>query len=222
MSKPDNTPKATISFSASAMVPTRHGDWEMSTFHDAQGDEHVCLTHGDVSDGEDILCRFHSACMTGEIFGSSRCDCGEQLEAAFHRIQQAGRGVIVYLAQEGRGIGLTNKLRAYDVQNRGYDTVDANRALGLPDDLRNYDGANAILKLIGVKSVRLMTNNPDKLRSVRSAGLLSEREPHLQPVGNLAQRYVRTKQHRMGHLNEGNADTRPLFLTEFNSLLSAS
>ena len=214
--------ESTISFSASAMVPTRHGDWEMSTFHDAQGVEHVCLTHGEVRDAEAVLCRFHSACMTGEIFGSSRCDCGEQLEAALHRIQQAGCGVIVYLAQEGRGIGLTNKLRAYDIQNRGYDTVDANRALGLPDDLRSYDSANAILKLLEVRSVRLMTNNPDKLRSVREAGLLSEREPHLQPVGDLAQRYVRTKQHRMGHLNEGANEARPLFLNEFNSLLSAS
>ena len=94
-------------------------DWEMSTFHDVQGNEHVCLTHGNVSDTEGVLCRYHSACMTGEIFGSKRCDCGEQLDAALRRIQQEGCGVVIYLAQEGRGIGLTNKLRAYDVQNRG-------------------------------------------------------------------------------------------------------
>lgn len=222
MKKPQSSFESTISFSASATVPTRYGDWEMSTFHDAQGVEHVCLTHGDVADHDDVLCRFHSACMTGEIFGSKRCDCGEQLDGAFRRIQKAGRGVIVYLAQEGRGIGLTNKLRAYDVQNRGYDTVDANRALGLPDDIRRYDDANAILKLLGVRSVRLMTNNPDKLRSVREAGLLADREAHLLPVGALAQRYVQTKQHRMGHLNEGSADSQPLFPSEFETLLNAS
>jgi len=214
--------ESTISFSASATVPTRFGDWEMSTFHDVQGNEHVCLTHGKVADLDGVLCRYHSACMTGEIFGSKRCDCGEQLDAAFRRIQQEGVGVIIYLAQEGRGIGLTNKLRAYDVQNRGYDTVDANRALGLPDDTRRYEDANAILKMLGVKSVRLMTNNPDKLRSVRDAGLLSDREPHLLPVGSLAQRYVQTKQHRMGHLNAATQENRPLFPNEMETFLNAS
>ena len=214
--------ESTISFSASATVPTRYGDWEMSTFHDVQGNEHVCLTHGNVSDTEGVLCRYHSACMTGEIFGSKRCDCGEQLDAALRRIQQEGCGVVIYLAQEGRGIGLTNKLRAYDVQNRGYDTVDANRALGLPDDTRRYDDANAILTMLGVKSVRFMTNNPDKLRSVREAGLLFEREAHLLPVGSLAQRYVQTKQHRMGHLNASKDENQPLFPSEFESFANAS
>ena len=194
----------------------------MSTFHDVEGVEHVCLTHGDVDGGEAVLCRFHSACMTGEIFGSQRCDCGEQLEAAFERIQQAGRGVIVYLAQEGRGIGLTNKIKAYHVQNQGYDTVDANRALGLPDDTRCYDDANAILKLLGVKSVALMTNNPDKLKSVEAAGLLADREPHLQAVGSLAQHYVQTKQQRMGHLNGATCEHPPVPSSDFGPLLNAS
>lgn len=212
--------KSSISFSASALVPTRFGDWQMSTFHDAEGVEHVCLTHGEVEGGEAILCRFHSACMTGEIFGSNRCDCGEQLEAAFERIQAEGRGVIVYLAQEGRGIGLTNKLRAYQFQNQGYDTVDANRVLGLPDDTRRYDDANAILKLLGVRSVNLMTNNPLKLQSVEDAGLLAEREPHLQAVGTLASDYVRTKQERMGHLNGATVEHQPVDPSDFS--LSAS
>lgn len=214
--------KVAPSFSASAIVPTRFGDWEISTFHDPNGNEHVCLTHGEVQGTKPVLCRFHSACMTGEIFASSRCDCGAQLEVAFRRIQRAGRGVIIYLAQEGRGIGLTNKLRAYDLQNKGYDTVDANRELGLADDLRSYDSANAILKLLGIHSVRLMTNNPSKLRSIQEAGLLVERVPHAPQVGPLAQRYVETKQHRMGHLIGNINEPQRALPNELDSLLCAT
>ena len=217
MKKPQSSFESTISFSASATVPTRYGDWEMSTFHDAQGVEHVCLTHGDVADHDDVLCRFHSACMTGESSVQSVVTAASSSMERF-AASEGRAGVIVYLAQkEDRP---TNKLRAYDVLNNGYDTVDAERSAC--DDIRRYDDANAILKLLGVRSVRLMTNNPDKLRSVREAGLLADREAHLLPVGALAQRYVQTKQHRMGHLNEGSADSQPLFPSEFETLLNAS
>jgi GTP cyclohydrolase II len=186
---------------AEALVPTRHGTFRFVVFH-APGDpstDHVCLVRGDVA-GEDVPVRVHSECITSEVFGSQRCDCALQLDAAMEVIARGGRGVVVYLRQEGRGIGLANKMRAYALQDCGLDTVDANRALGLPDDARRYDAAAAILCELGVRSVRLLTNNPDKVEALQRLGVRAVRErlavsPHPSSV-----RYLITKRVRMNHL----------------------
>ena len=185
-----------------AIVPTKFGDVEMTVFTANDGAEHVRLVFGDVTGQEDVLVRMHSACATGELFGSLKCDCGQQLERAMEAMQREGRGVLLYLDQEGRGIGLANKLRAYALQARGADTVDANRLLGLPDDTRDYQAAVGELKRLGVKSVRVLTNNPLKLAAIRDAGVPCKRVSHLVDVGPAAAAYVETKQARMGHMTE--------------------
>ena len=143
----------------------------------------------------------HSECMTGDVFGSRRCDCGEQLQRALKQIEAEGQGVLLYLRQEGRGIGLLNKLKAYALQEQGLDTVDANRALGFPDDLRNYAPAAAMLRSLGVRSLRLMTNNPDKIAQLTDFGIpVTSRVSIEIPANRHDIRYLRTKRHRMGHL----------------------
>ena len=186
----------------STMVPTEYGESHMSVFHSADGVEHVCVVLGDVSGQSEVLVRIHSACATGELFGSLKCDCGQQLHLAMEAMQREGRGVLLYMNQEGRGIGLANKLRAYALQAQGVDTVDANRQLGLPDDTRCYQSAVDMLKRLGVRGVRLLTNNPLKLGAVQDAGIPCRRESHLVDVGPMATAYVETKQARMGHLKE--------------------
>jgi len=186
----------------SAVVPTQYGDAQMSVFRCEKGVEHVCVVLGEVKGATNVLCRIHSACATGELFGSLKCDCGQQLERALQQMQHAGQGVLIYMNQEGRGIGLANKLRAYALQAQGADTVDANRMLGLPDDVRTYGSAVEQLKRLGLRSVRLMSNNPLKLDAVRSGGLACERESHLVDVGPAATAYLESKQSRMGHLRE--------------------
>src|SRR5438270_13110098 len=166
---------------ATAPLPTRHGHFTThvlrSTAHgegvagEAHEKEHVALVFGDVAGKSSVLVRVHSECLTSEVFGSLKCDCKEQLDAALAEIARRGAGVVLYLRQEGRGIGLGNKIRAYDLQSRGHDTVDANRLLGLPDDARRYDVARDMLEHLGVKSVRLMTNNPEKVHGLRSLGV---------------------------------------------------
>jgi 3,4-dihydroxy 2-butanone 4-phosphate synthase/GTP cyclohydrolase II len=189
--------------SASARIPLRGTQFQASVFISTiNSDEHIALALGDISSDEPVLVRVHSECLTGDVFGSARCDCGEQLELALDRIIEAGRGVVVYLrGQEGRGIGLTHKLRAYQLQDGGVDTVDANLSLGLPVDSREYGIGAQILRTLGVKRVRLMTNNPAKYRGLTGYGIeITAREPiTVRPnPENLA--YLLAKRARMDHL----------------------
>jgi GTP cyclohydrolase II len=186
---------------AQARLPTQHGEFESHAFRNPQtGVEHLVLTQGDVA-GNGVLVRVHSECLTGDVFGSQRCDCGEQLDLALQRIAAEKRGVLIYLrGQEGRGIGIANKIRAYQLQDVGLDTVDANLALDLPVDARSYDDAIEILRMLGISSVRLMTNNPAKVKALTAGGVeVSERVSHYVPANEENRRYIETKRHRMGH-----------------------
>ncbi|MFJ6515545.1 bifunctional 3,4-dihydroxy-2-butanone-4-phosphate synthase/GTP cyclohydrolase II [Streptomyces sp. NPDC091406] len=192
----------TVRREAETRLPTAFGDFTAYGYRSTvDGVEHVALVHGDIGDGEDVLVRIHSECLTGDIFQSQRCDCGPQLHASMRRITEAGRGVVVYLrGHEGRGIGLLSKLRAYELQERGVDTLDANLELGLPADARDYAAGAQILKELGVTSLRLMTNNPDKTAAVVRHGLaVTGREPMPVQAGEHNLRYLRTKRDRMGH-----------------------
>jgi GTP cyclohydrolase II len=183
------------------MLPTKYGSFQLYVYTDDGGREHVVLTVGLVGDGEPVLTRLHSECLTGDIFGSHRCDCGEQLIQTMVQLQAAGRGVLIYLRQEGRGIGLVNKIRAYALQEVGLDTVDANRALGLPDDLRDYAPAAAILRDLSVTAVRLITNNPQKIVGLKAHGIrVIERLAIHVPTNQHNEPYLATKRTRMGHL----------------------
>lgn len=185
-------------------LPSDYGEFTAIGFIDPEdGKEHIALTKGDIS-GENILTRIHSECLTGDVLGSKRCDCGNQLHKALKAIEKNSSGVLLYMRQEGRGIGLFNKLKAYELQENGFDTVDANRKLGFPDDMRDYKIAAEILKKLGVKSVRLMTNNPDKVDQVKKYGIeVSKREPLEIKSNEIDEYYLKTKVYRMGHkLNE--------------------
>ncbi|MBE7453178.1 MAG: GTP cyclohydrolase II [Kofleriaceae bacterium] len=183
-----------------ARLPTPRGDFRLVVYRTgASGEEHVAMVMGDVA-GAEVLTRVHSSCFTGEVLGSLRCDCREQLDAALARIAVEGRGVLVYLVQEGRGIGLGNKVRAYALQDEGVDTVDANLQLGFDADLRSYDLAAAILRDLGATSIRLMTNNPDKIAGLERAGLPVVAESHWVGVSEHAVDYVEVKKAKMGHL----------------------
>ncbi|MEU3692423.1 MULTISPECIES: bifunctional 3,4-dihydroxy-2-butanone-4-phosphate synthase/GTP cyclohydrolase II [Streptomyces] len=192
----------TVRREAEVQLPTAHGDFTAYGYRSTvDGVEHVALVHGEIGDGEDLLVRVHSECLTGDIFHSLRCDCGPQLQASMDRITEAGRGVVVYLrGHEGRGIGLLSKLRAYELQEQGRDTLDANLELGLPADARDYAAGAQILADLGVRSLRLMTNNPDKIDALTRYGLTVEgREPMPVTAGEHNLRYLRTKRDRMGH-----------------------
>ena len=187
---------------AKAKMPTKYGEFEILTFvNKITKQHHVVLTMGDISDGEDVLCRVHSECLTGDALGSRRCDCGEQYNYAMRAIAEEGRGVMVYMRQEGRGIGLVNKLKAYELQDKGLDTVDANRALGFRDDMREYYEAYQMLKKLGIKSIRIMTNNPEKIKHLENYGLeIEERIPIQIEATKYDLFYLQTKKERMGHI----------------------
>ncbi len=186
---------------AEAPLPTAHGAFRAIVFAYDDEVEHVALVRGDIT-GEGVPVRVHSECLTGEAFGSLKCDCGSQLDAALAAVSALGRGVVVYLrGQEGRGIGLANKIRAYALQAHGADTVDANRMLGLPDDARRYDAAAAILRELGVRTVDLMTNNPAKVAALEALGIpVRRRIPSLMARNAFSATYLETKRERMGHL----------------------
>jgi len=183
-------------------MPTRYGDFKAYGYvNKLNGEHHVALVHGDIGDGKDLLCRVHSECLTGDAFGSLRCDCGQQLAAAMLQMEQAGRGVLLYMRQEGRGIGLINKLRAYELQDGGMDTLEANLALGFDGDLREYFIGAQILRDLGAKTLRLLTNNPDKVYQLSDFGLeIVERVPIQMSATDHDLFYLQTKQAKMGHI----------------------
>jgi len=191
-----------VDFVASSRLPTRHGLFTIHAFEEPQtGQEHVALSMGDVGNGQPVLMRVHSECLTGDGFGSLRCDCGPQLEAAMQKVAEEGRGVILYLRQEGRGIGLVNKVRAYELQDQGADTVEANEQLGFAPDLREYSMCEDMLRHLGVTRVRLMTNNPLKVEALEKHGIqVVERVPLMTGRNPHNDQYLDTKQEKMGHL----------------------
>lgn len=190
-----------ISLGAKSKLPTKFGDFDIYVFKNAlDNKEHLAIVKGDVTSQENVLLRVHSECLTGDVFGSKRCDCGEQLERALRKIDEAGQGVVVYMRQEGRGIGLTNKIKAYALQEQGYDTVEANEKLGFPADMREYSIAAQIIRYFGIKSIQLLTNNPTKRQGIEHWGIkISKRIPLIIKANNINAGYLKTKTEKMGH-----------------------
>lgn len=184
---------------SSINFPNKYGDFKMTMFKNISGEEHIAFTKGELNSDEEILVRVHSECFTGDIFGSKRCECGEQLAFAMEEIEKAGKGIVIYLRQEGRGIGLSNKLRAYALQDTGLDTVDANIHLGLPVDSRSYLFAGKILNYFGIKNIRLMTNNPQKIQELAALDFKITRFPIEIKPHHFNRQYLVTKSEKMGH-----------------------
>ena len=187
---------------AETNLPTIYGNFKVYVFRNSiDYKEHLAITAGEVGDGEDIPVRLHSECLTSEVLGSLKCDCREQLQDALKQIAREGRGIVLYLRQEGRGIGLGNKIRAYSLQEEGYDTVEANHILGFPDDLREYDVAAAMLRILAVKSLQLITNNPKKIVGLEKHDIVVKQRIPLQITPNPINKfYLQTKARKSGHL----------------------
>ncbi len=185
-----------------ANMPTKYGEFTIYSFvNSVTNKEHIILSIGDVEGGDDVLCRVHSECLTGDALGSKRCDCGEQYDYAMKEIAKEGRGILVYMRQEGRGIGLVNKLKAYELQDSGLDTVEANLKLGFKEDMREYYEAYQMIKLLNIKSIKLMTNNPDKINSLEQYDIkISKRVPIQMEASKYDEFYLKTKKEKMGHL----------------------
>jgi len=206
MPSPSSAPPPPLDWYAEALVPTEYGEFRVLVFRERPPDpdctpvEHVAIVCGEVAGREEVLTRAHSECWTGEALHSLKCDCREQLDHALRAIAEAGAGVVLYLRQEGRGIGLGNKIRAYALQSQGHDTVDANRLLGFADDLRSYRPAADMLRALGVRSVALLTNNPAKVDGLEANGVrVARRVPVNVPLNAYSREYLRAKQDRMGH-----------------------
>lgn len=199
-----NTHTNPIQYITSCRLPTEYGVFQMHGFIDSRtNQEHTALVMGDVADGAPVLSRIHSECLTGDALFSQKCDCGPQLQSAMQAVQAEGRGVIVYLRQEGRGIGLINKIRAYALQDTGLDTVEANLALGLPIDARDFSIAKYIYDHLGVQTIRLLTNNPEKIQTLRDCGIqIDERVPLQVGQNPENEGYLQTKANKLNHMIE--------------------
>lgn len=200
-----------LRIAALANFPSKYGSFRLIAFeNNKDGRDHIMVVKGDVVGAENVLTRVHSSCVTGDVLGSLRCDCGDQLIKALQIIEKEGQGVLLYMQQEGRGIGLTNKIKAYMYQDKGADTYDANILLGFPPDLRQYELAAAMLKKLEILSIRLMTNNPQKITDLENFGVeIKQRVPIEIPANSFNRFYLETKKNKFGHLLSLNADTKP-------------
>ena len=201
-------PPLEVEIASVAALPSRFGDFRIVVFaNNHDGKEHLAMVHNEVFGAHDVVTRVHSECLTGDVLGSLRCDCRDQLERSLRHVGSLPRGIVLYMRQEGRGIGLTNKIRAYGLQERGLDTVEANLALGFADDLRQYGVAAAMLRTLGVRSIRLMTNNPDKVQKLESEGIVVRERIAIAIEPNIHNRsYLSTKARRSGHILDVDMD----------------